>query len=1279
MSVTQIQDAPAGESLIAIEPELLQQVDAGWLHRLSLFNGRTLTATALSNEQAYRAGRLAILGQCVTHGVVKGLELSANLTLSDPALQVTSGYGISASGEDITLLRTLSTTLGALLVIDPQTGSSQGKFPDFIANPANISEAGVLLLQPISATVPGASVDTGTAPLIVSGNLGASCDQDPLEYAFEDWQIVDGARLVMVAWPAIPTTLSLPPASPAVNFRNRLAYTVFNAEMALAPDDRLPWDLLGLPVGLIGFDSAWKAQFVDRWSVTRNGGLSRTRYVLPAQPSGPGTPLLVQPALAQARVAQLAEQVSESPGLATLAPSFALLPPCGMLPAAAMDFVHKVALWFPANWNITAGPVHQEEIETALLSSMTAQPLDVAQNETVEVLVPLPDALYDPDILVTETVSPEFQQAVDSATAELAGALQHRKTVQQEANALSLVITGSVQSPLYDLDAGLNANELALRDNQVYVPATDETFATEAKAGSSPPQYSSIDYDQLIATAGAAPYTIFNDGNGNPLATPLPLFSAADLNDISINGLQHFIDRIHAKVARANDLLDLAFLTTQSDIYRFRQYVLGAAGATALAVSPIAAEIATGESAASTADNLRNYLTSVLPSATTTPGPTTTPSPNINASRTFLLEKFSANLQLKSPTTLRQSSTLVQNLASLKTSSSAFQLTAAAAAFVPTSPGTVAQPASTSDVTSQSPLVGAQLNLRTLSIASRLANPPSQEGLFYGIGNRTAFLELIADLDLTIDDIPILVDTPPPPVTTGTTTTAPPNFVYAMPILAEIRATANATRRGLIFQAIQTPVISTAPKADPDEASLFSTGIHVLEQHTTLLRAIEGRVQLYNDFLGLCGSGLGNVQFNLPLAQALLSQLENAMAQARQDLAFTTTLLNDEIQRVDDVNTQRQSTLRDYVSVIAFLRPRTVVSTADVPSRQLVPGNVLSPVPACTSPSTAVPPELREIVALLREAPVSWLPAVQALLNRLERPSLLQNLAVDAQARASMQLQLPLRQSSAAPRAGVYAPVITGIYGANQQAFRSLQVQRAAIQPVQLALQSWSASVQSLQIFAAVGDLIASSFVHAEIVNKTSSILQQISSVGTCLYVRAGQMLPINRLEWAEFLRGLGMSIQLQSLAVLPGWNSIDYIPRQQMQMLVDWLFQQIDTTNAKAVAFMSDVVRVSILLASDAPVATVIGGAIALATTPTVGGIISLTLPSERVVHGMYVQLYSAGELAAHAVVTDLDSSTVRATITTVVKPGVTLQANDVAHFTAQAPETLAIRAFDK
>jgi hypothetical protein len=190
--------------------------------------------------------------------------------------------------------------------------------------------------------------------------------------------------------------------------------------------------------------------------------------------------------------------------------------------------------------------------------------------------------------------------------------------------------------------------------------------------------------------------------------------------------------------------------------------------------------------------------------------------------------------------------------------------------------------------------------------------------------------------------------------------------------------------------------------------------------------------------------------------------------------------------------------------------------------------------------------------------------------------------------------------------------------------------------------------------------------------------MQQISSVATCLYARACQALPADRLAWAEFLMGVGLTIQLQNLAVLPNWNSQDYVTRQQTQMLADWLFQQIDTSILNAVAFISDVVRVAILLASDAPVDGVIGGAVTLTTTPTVGGIVNLTLPSDRIAQGMFVQLYSAGTLAARAVVTDLDSSGVRATVTQVYKAGVTLQANDLAHFTSQPPEAAALHAFD-
>jgi hypothetical protein len=132
------------------------------------------------------------------------------------------------------------------------------------------------------------------------------------------------------------------------------------------------------------------------------------------------------------------------------------------------------------------------------------------------------------------------------------------------------------------------------------------------------------------------------------------------------------------------------------------------------------------------------------------------------------------------------------------------------------------------------------------------------------------------------------------------------------------------------------------------------------------------------------------------------------------------------------------------------------------------------------------------------------------------------------------------------------------------------------------------------------------------------------------------------------------------------------------MQMLVDWLFQQIDTSNSTAVAYMSDVVRVAILLASDAPVNDVISGAVTLATTPKVGSVVSLTLPSDRVAHGMYVQLYSSGVLAAQAVVTDLDNAGVRATVTQTYQTNISLQANDVAHFMSEAPQAPAVRALN-
>jgi hypothetical protein len=1684
-----------------------------------------------------------------------------------------------------------------------------------VGDPTNSTYAGILLLQPVVAQVSGQMLDTGTGPIEVSGNLGASCDQDPAEYAFEDWQIADAVRLVYLPWPVGVPALPLPPMAPEATWRNRLAYAIFEAESQLGADDQLPWAMLGLPIALVAFDPgiawqantsytagqfitdsngnlqmvqtagaspgaqpaswntvyggttidggitwinnglAWKPLFVDCSAVVRAGGLPRRRYVLPAQPAlllqwqsniafaagdviidandnvqivqtagtsggpppqwqaafgqtttdgtvtwknngtaswqpntpfaagqfvydsndnmqfvltagitgntepdwnaiylpttdgtitwinnGSGNPPIIQPALAQARINQLSEQLSQvmaqQQPFNTLADIFPTLPPSGILPAAALNFTNQVAQWFPPNWTISAAPVYLEELESLLetgmlLNSIAAEgsaPADSTLLEPVEVLVPLPDAVYDPDILVQETVAPVFYQEVAQATQARNLTLQQLATVQSQLNTLFAALGPNVPSNpnLIDSDAGLTPDELAGRDTpppytapstqlfgtvfqstwqasgpysarqfvidgngtiQVILTAgtsgttspswntnfagttTDGTItwmnngqwswqpntayskgqfvvdptgfmqvvATPGTSAASPPNwfqppvpgqsttndgiiwqaggnaiwqpdylyavgqlildangnvqivqtggisgdsvpawnqnsgqttqdsgvtwnnlgrsawqpntgysagqaildsnaviqlatiggtsganapawseaanattsdtsvvwlnngpltwqpskeyeagqivldsngnlqlvtvpdgngnpqpvgtlgssgivqpawntvpngqtvdgtvtwvclsFYSTDWAQLKAVASLPPYTTtFQDSKGTPFT--ISLLSQDDLNNLQSNGLQTLITSLNSRISQANDLLDTAFLTAQTDIYRYRENVLGSTAATTLATSPVLANIATGETAAATAANLQNYIGTLLPSAPSTTG-TTSGTPSGTTSGTApvvttappvytnpILNPIKIPVVFANPVLLKpmaqslRSRAFIATLGGIKTigapiksfapvstvlspvnlagvqqassgvSATSFKLNDSAllasnvARFGPAQISVPGQntTATTSDITSQSPLAGAQLNLRTLTIAQRLQQSPSQEAMFYSISNRLSFLQALqmleTDLNLVADDLPILMDGVP----------SDPTSPAAVPVVTHTfsewlgpstLAPNYPSNQAIIQTAIQSPYLVL----DSAEATLFSVGVRVVEQHTMLLRALEARVQQYTDFVSLCTTAASNIQNNIQQAQVYVTQLNNNLLQDRQNVAFTSALLSDETQRVQGVNAQRQQILQSSVQLIAYTRARTLEAIDTAPSRQLVPANVTNPVPACLQQSVAIPPELREIVGQLREAPVNWLPSAASQVSNLERPILLQQLAVSTQARAAQQLQLPLLPSSATGETGVYAPAISTVYGANQQIFRGFQMQRAAIQPAALTNLSWTLQVANLQSIAAINDLISADSVHTEISNAVARLIQQISSVATCLYTRASIALPIDRLAWAEYLRGAGLSVQLQSLAILPSWNQLSYTDRQQMQMLVDWLFLQIDTNISAATAFMSDVVRTAILLASDVPIDNIIPGNIIARTLPTVSGVVSLNLPSERISSGMYVNLYSGATLAARAVVSDLDSSTVRATVTDVFSPGTYLETSDTAHFTTITPQAVALR----
>jgi hypothetical protein len=566
--------------------------------------------------------------------------------------------------------------------------------------------------------------------------------------------------------------------------------------------------------------------------------------------------------------------------------------------------------------------------------------------------------------------------------------------------------------------------------------------------------------------------------------------------------------------------------------------------------------------------------------------------------------------------------------------------------------------ASAVDVTAQLPLLGVPFNLRTLNIAERLKTSPSHEALLYSLSTRTSFLDAVLadDFGISVDDLEILVHEQD--ARDGT------KFVLTRYTVGQLRT--DAAKRASVFGNIQIAGLA----ANADESAVFSGGITALEHHTLLLRAVEARISLYREFLVFVGRATTAVEDQLRRLDAAIKRADNDLAEARANLSLVLGLLNDELVRVQTVNERRSETLRSVMFVV-LVRRGTVPLEADVPSHQLFPANVASPVPAALQSNAIIPPELRELAAILREAPPAWLPATEALLAKLERPQHFTDLALHMRVRAFARAQIPAAPSSAIGHPGPFGASIADLFTTHQNTVGSMIQQRATFDHTQLTTMSWAAQKSAIFQVAAINDLIASDAVHLEIANAITAIIEHVSKIATALYVRVSSIRPVERLEWAEYLRGPGRHVGLRTLSILPDWDTVDYIERQQMQMLVDWLFTQIDVTLPDAAAYMSDMVRTAILLASHAPVNDVIAGEVAARTKPTVGGRIPLTSVSSRVAHGMPVLLYHAGELAARAVVDDLDPQHVMVKVTTVYKPDAVLDQTSHAHFLNEDPHS--------
>jgi hypothetical protein len=324
------------------------------------------------------------------------------------------------------------------------------------------------------------------------------CELDLSRDAFADERRVDASILRLIQLPVAWETFPQLGDRDDPRFRNRLAHVVFTEEAAVSARQQIrfleaqpagrrwdavlragaffPWDLLGVPLALLSSEQAPGSTaasfFLDRASVVRPGGRARHR-TRPAlrlataandaalNPPGAGTPIHWR-----ARVDQFAEHLGlfdlrNATDIAAAASRFQFIPSAGFLPRPVLNFLTTaqalallprpnqppdragISHFFPSSFAVEAVPVPIEDLDAALASSAALVPYDLtASSEAVRLLVPLPQRLFDPRLLVVEQEDPIFAETVARFVATRQDWRQRRDFVRTRRDTMQALMGG---------------------------------------------------------------------------------------------------------------------------------------------------------------------------------------------------------------------------------------------------------------------------------------------------------------------------------------------------------------------------------------------------------------------------------------------------------------------------------------------------------------------------------------------------------------------------------------------------------------------------------------------------------------------------------------------------------------------------------------------------------------------------------------------------------------------------------------------------------------------
>jgi hypothetical protein len=133
-----------------------------------------------------------------------------------------------------------------------------------------------------------------------------------------------------------------------------------------------------------------------------------------------------------------------------------------------------------------------------------------------------------------------------------------------------------------------------------------------------------------------------------------------------------------------------------------------------------------------------------------------------------------------------------------------------------------------------------------------------------------------------------------------------------------------------------------------------------------------------------------------------LQEIDGEVAEARHDITAGRALLAEEKERVKAVNTRRLDILENRIPFFVYHRQRAVELATKMPEVTLAPGSIGAVLPEAFATTAEPPADLRELVELLRDAPLRWFSQAPVILRDLDRLELLRRALVAARARAGV-------------------------------------------------------------------------------------------------------------------------------------------------------------------------------------------------------------------------------------------------------------------------------------